>query len=145
MKETKDVKISFRLTADLYKKLYKAAKQSNRTVSGMVIAIISDSLGASSVYPCIISSGDSFIFVSPTGSFGELTKESYKRFVGGSLPLLSRSGDWYDEYDSMTEFCNALGTEVCRHTLSGIHISNIDLFIEMSKRYNPTSRGKEEK
>lgn len=132
-KAFKDARTTLRLDPVAYRKVDVLARSSKRTTAAMINVLMLEATGVRTTHPCILKTGDTYIWVSPAGVYGTIDKRTFRRFLGGGTPI---EGDtWDDLYDNMEEACSTLGDEVCHWSYCGLVVKDPASFAELYDQY----------
>lgn len=132
--DPRSVRTTIRLSEQAVKKAQALANAYGRTLATQINLLLMDATGCRGFSPCILKSGDEYIWVSTYGTYGTLSKRIWKRFLAGGLPIESKDR-WDEVFDDMDAACKSLGKEVCRQSNGGLVVTDLDNFIHLYNLY----------
>ena len=131
----REVRLTTRLDTEMYERAKKIAKARGWSAQSTMNYMLVDATGIHLMYPCIVKTGDDYLWISPAGMYGTLNRLSWQRFLAGGTPL-EGDGQWTDGFEEMDEAVNSLGTEVCRQSIDGIRVIDLEAFLQIAQRYH---------
>jgi len=126
--------MTIRITPKVMDKVQKVAHANGRAINRQIELMLADGVGMYGLCPIIVGAADTYYWISPYGTYGELNATIFRRFCSsGFVPL--GADDWDDAFDSIDECIKALGKPICTYSERGLTILNYRQFEKLVMTY----------
>jgi len=128
------IRTTIRIDPKTIDAIKRRAERNGRSFNKQVETMLNDRVGARDNDPLIIHSNNTYLWINPNGSYGELTPDIYSRFCKtGGFPL--HGDEWKDVFDTIPDMVEAMGVAVCKWTDVGILVLDPDEYINLHTQF----------